>query len=354
MRTILAAVALVVGLSACSGSKKDDNKEESKLLKVGDAAPPLTVSKWMNGEKISSFEPGKVYVVEFWATWCGPCIAMMPHLADLQKEYQDKGLVVIATTTIDRRNPERAVKDFIMHRGEKTPFRFALCNNSDMDDAYRGAAGVSGLPATFVVGRDGKIAYIGRPMFLDDVLPKVMAGTWKGKEDADIVAGLSEDFEALNEKVAAKPQDTLRYLASFEEKYPAKKTQPAYQVMKVLFLLQASKYDEAKAVTEELLPSLVQTKKLHLLNDLRSFWASEDVNPDRKYVNLAIKAADAGIEIDPKDPMVLIGAAEAYYAAGNKGRAIELAEKVLKSAKDNEDLIEFAKEEIEKFKGGKK
>jgi thiol-disulfide isomerase/thioredoxin len=68
-------------------TKEPPTKEKPAASLTGrDPAPPLKVSKWLKGEEVKRFEPGKVYVVEFWATWCGPCIAFMPHLAELQAE----------------------------------------------------------------------------------------------------------------------------------------------------------------------------------------------------------------------------------------------------------------------------
>src|SRR5688500_17551275 len=63
-------------------------------LKVGDPAPKLDVLAWLKGEPVENFKPGHVYVIDFWATWCVPCIQAMPHLSDLQKKYAGKLTVI--------------------------------------------------------------------------------------------------------------------------------------------------------------------------------------------------------------------------------------------------------------------
>src|SRR5437016_6214034 len=62
-------------------------------LSVGDPAPKLQVSKWVQGDPVKEFSKDNVYVVEFWATWCGPCRESIPHLNEVYKKYKDKGLV---------------------------------------------------------------------------------------------------------------------------------------------------------------------------------------------------------------------------------------------------------------------
>src|SRR4051812_9940352 len=64
-------------------------------LNEGDPAPKLTVSKWVQGEPVKAFQPGTVYLVEFWATWWTPSHEAMAHVNHLHHKYQDKGLVVI-------------------------------------------------------------------------------------------------------------------------------------------------------------------------------------------------------------------------------------------------------------------
>ncbi|MDP7009505.1 MAG: TlpA disulfide reductase family protein, partial [Phycisphaerales bacterium] len=58
-------------------------------LSIGDAAPTITIDHWVKGDPIDGFADGQVYVLEFWATWCGPCVTSMPHLSALQDTYGD-------------------------------------------------------------------------------------------------------------------------------------------------------------------------------------------------------------------------------------------------------------------------
>lgn len=75
-------------LTICTQQMKAQDK---KRLSVGDDAPTLKYSKWLQGAKpITAIDPNKTYVIEFWATWCGPCIAAMPHLSELSKKYAGK------------------------------------------------------------------------------------------------------------------------------------------------------------------------------------------------------------------------------------------------------------------------
>jgi thiol-disulfide isomerase/thioredoxin len=145
-------------------------------LAVGDPAPPLTVTRWLNGEAVPTLEPGKVYVLEFWATWCGPCVTAMPHLTQLQSKYADKGLVVIGVTTRDSmgNNLDSVTKFVEKKAGGDLGYRVAYCDTPATDKAYMQAAGQEYIPCSFVIGRDGKLAFVGNPGKLDGVLPGLL------------------------------------------------------------------------------------------------------------------------------------------------------------------------------------
>jgi thiol-disulfide isomerase/thioredoxin len=160
-------------------------------LSVGDQAPPLRVSRWVKGERIERFEPGKVYVLDFWATWCGPCIEAFPRLTRLQEKYADKGVVVVGVSIWEKDQP--LVAPFVKARGDAMGFRVALDDVPSggaeaeepggagrMAQAWMTAAGRNTIPAIFVVGRDGKVAWIGGSNDVDEPLGRIVAGTWRG------------------------------------------------------------------------------------------------------------------------------------------------------------------------------
>src|ERR1051325_11033380 len=78
-------------------SKPEYRASHAKL--EGKPMPPLDLSEWINGEVKPADMKGKVVMVDFYATWCGPCMAAIPHNNELLKNYKDKGLVIIGVCT---------------------------------------------------------------------------------------------------------------------------------------------------------------------------------------------------------------------------------------------------------------
>ena len=148
-------------------------------LKVGDPAPATRPETMLQGEAVKEFKKGDVYVFECWASWCGPCVAAIPHLNDLHKRMSKKGVVITGVNVWeserDAASAQRA-KDFLKAQGDKMSYRVALGGKAFIKD-WLEAAGVSGIPHAFVVA-NGKVAWMGHPMQLtDEVIGDILTGT---------------------------------------------------------------------------------------------------------------------------------------------------------------------------------
>ena len=146
-------------------------------LKVGDPAPKIQVSRWVQGEPVNEYAGDKVYIVEFWATWCGPCVSSIPHLNEIHQRHKDKGLVVIGQNVMEE--DAKAVTAFVKGMAGKMTYRVALDDKAEggfMARNWLTAAGQNGIPCAFVVSKKGKIAYIGHPMSLKESLLETLLG----------------------------------------------------------------------------------------------------------------------------------------------------------------------------------
>jgi thiol-disulfide isomerase/thioredoxin len=93
------AVCVACLLAGCSGGRSalalsDEELASPATLNIGDAAPPLDVAEWVKGGPVERYEPGTVYLIDFWMTWCGPCLASMERTSTLQDHYRDRVVVV--------------------------------------------------------------------------------------------------------------------------------------------------------------------------------------------------------------------------------------------------------------------
>jgi len=120
-------------------------------FQVGNEAPDFSAPDLRGREVVlSELQGHKVVVLDFWATWCGPCLRAMPDLEEVHREFAERGVVVVALNLGE--DPERA-RSFIKRQG----YTFRVV--ADQDRAIAERFGVRAIPTLVVVGTDGRIAW---------------------------------------------------------------------------------------------------------------------------------------------------------------------------------------------------
>lgn len=308
-------------------------------LTVGMKAPALKVAKWVKGEPIAAFEPGKVYVVEFWATWCGPCKVSIPHLSELAKQYGDKvAFTGVSVWERDKADYDTKVPAFVAAMGDKMAYRVAIDDDTKgtMAATWMEAAGQNGIPSAFVIDQKGEIAWIGHPMDgLDKVLDKVLAGTWDTKAfaaDQEKAAKMAAEREAIFAPVveAMKANDSKKAVVEIDKIVAAHPEMASQMQMTKFSILMRTDEKAAYTYAAELADGPL-AKDPQALNSIA--WDIAE-NPRLKTPDypLAVRIAQKAYDLDPKSWMVLDTLAWSQFKAGDKAKALDNEKKAIEMA----------------------
>ena len=149
-RLVIIALALLLGFSIAYHGVKDAQQGEG--LRTGSAAPPFKLERYGGGSIALADLRGKLVMLDFWATWCPPCVAEMLVLVKLAREYESKGLVFVAASRDEGSDAPAEVGIFISQRAPELAKSAAFA-----DDAMATKYEVDSLPMLYMIGRDGRI-----------------------------------------------------------------------------------------------------------------------------------------------------------------------------------------------------
>jgi thiol-disulfide isomerase/thioredoxin len=251
---------------------------------VGKVPPPLAVAKWVKGTALSKFEPGKVYVVDFWATWCGPCKAAIPHLTRLQKEHAGK-VEVIGVSILEHMTDEtdtsymEKVAKFVDLMGDQMDYRVAVDGpEKTMDKTWFKPTGTGGIPTAYIIDQQGRVAWtgIGSPDTVSRIVGLVLDGKFdpakeaeyqkqleaqaKERAKADMAAAASgaserdKTFPGLD--AALKRGDTAAALEILNQAFakdPTLERNPAAYQQKFMLLMSSGKRADVEAFSRYLM-----------------------------------------------------------------------------------------------------
>jgi thiol-disulfide isomerase/thioredoxin len=311
-------------------------------LKVGDPAPPLQTGKWVQGEPVKAFDRDHAYLVEFWATWCGPCKAAIPHLNALHEKFKSQGFVVIGQNVWE--TSEAAVEPFVKKMGDKMTYRVALDDKSNggkgrMAATWLAAAGKTGIPASFLVDKQGAVVWIGHPMELQEsMIESVLAGKFAAKQaiaaqqDRNAAQAKTSEltraaYTALSAKDWAKAESAI---AALEKELPENQQYRAGS-LRVELLLGQGDQDAAARLAEQVAGE--NLGNLFAQNNLAS-QLSRAATPKPVVLDAAERIATKANEaLNGSDVSSLVTLARVAFLKGNQDKAVELQAKVVELSK---------------------
>lgn len=147
----------------------EDEKPEETGVFIGDKAYDFTLLDREGNEIKLSDMKGKVVLLNFWATWCPTCIAMMPDMQEVYEQYQNEDVVILAVNVLDSEKIDMTdVNQFVDERGYTFPVFF------DVDGVVSVEYKVRSFPVTYIINKDGEIGdFVSGPMDKETMAEKI-------------------------------------------------------------------------------------------------------------------------------------------------------------------------------------
>jgi len=305
-------------------------------LKIGEPAPELSLTDWVRGEPVS-LAKGKgtnVFLIEFWATWCPPCIELIPHNTELQSKYERDGLVVLAITGPGRGESLSVVKRFVRQRGDAMAYTVAYDAEGTTHARYMGGVGAAGIPYAFIVDRTGNLVWHGHPG--DPLMDEIIHDVIKGKFDVTQAAlreQLTPLFSRMQRQAGAGDWDEFKKTAAeILEMDP--RNEAALDAVTYAFLPIGNDGAGFRSFVEGYIEKHRQdAEAMHVL----ALTLQRIETLDLRQPDLALKAASAAYEACKGGNCAMIDTyARAVFEIGLVDRAIELQSNAVAKADGDE------------------
>lgn len=340
---------------------------QKEKLMVGDDAPKFEVAYWLKGNPGTGIEKGKVNIVEFWATWCAPCIANFPHLSKVAEEYKSRGVNVFGISVDERKGVGfDSLKRFV--GGPKGQNMHYIVGADDtlkyMSTYWKNATGQRGIPFAMIVDKNGKIAWMGHPILIDKPLEQIVNERWDLKlERTKFIE--NKRLDSIDNSVISKFNgyiktkkfaEGLLAIDSLLNKEPALKYREYTAYFTTLFLLRVN---PERAVTF--------ARETWAVTDIPAWFRVSDLVSSAIYnnvkmpVSVYLLGADALQEQIDHYPWSMDNAksydelADFYFRANEKEKAIAAETKAIEKAKEtsaatDEKLVTTYTERLNKYK----
>jgi len=333
--TILTSVALVVAARTA----------EARLT-VGDPAPKLRVAKWVQGDPVKAFDTNHVYIVEFWATWHGPCRASIPHLNELSQKFKDRGLIAIGQDVGEDNDSSMAA--FVKKMGKQMTYRVALDDrrretNGIMAVTWMKAADQNNIPTAFVINKQGRIAWIGHPMGLDEkILEEILADKYdiggfavEYERKREVQEQRDALYKNLRDAMREKNWDAADAAVAELEKTVPEQMRFHYGNARLQILLSRKNYTDAYKLAESL--SDTHPDNAIMQNSLAWTIATQPGLEKRDLALAEKMAVRANEATKGKESAILDTLARIQFMNGKKTEAIASEQKAVNAAVDERE-----------------